>query len=82
VNTKKTKKFHVIDWDECPECGDELVVESMDDPNNPLPQNYVYDGDPVRCASCGCCGFVSADEDGVSLIWNDDRRSCGEGGGA
>jgi len=55
-----------IPWrEECPLCGNgDNEVYTVGDAG-------AYDGDEVRCASCGQTGHVSADEDGCDTVWED-----------
>ncbi len=44
-----------IDFDCCPECGDDIEADTD------APEGMFTDGDVVRCVSCGCVGQISCD---------------------
>ena len=40
-----------------------------------------YDGDPVKCPDCGAAAWISADEDGANVLWDEQsehNRACYE----
>lgn len=54
------------DWpDQCDNCGND--VEVLTDAGD----EYVYDGDEVRCVECGLTGWMSADEGDTWVNWNE-----------
>lgn len=58
-----TEKWIPIDWDECPECGDDC--EGLTDCDE---AGFFYDGDSVRCVACGHEGYAVVEEDGIAWV--------------
>lgn len=56
-----TKAWQHTDIDQYPECGDDLVIYTD-------AKIGCYDGDPVRCVSCGFESGMSVDEDGNAWV--------------
>lgn len=60
--------FEKIFWEECPNCGAELIVKTECDPKNDTSTLMHLCGDEVVCSeNCGYISSISADEDGVWL---------------
>lgn len=59
------KRWQELSAESCPECGDYLEVLTS------APENYMYDGDLVRCDECQITGWISADEDEASVHFHD-----------
>jgi len=59
-------------WKEHPEqcdlCGDDSEIFTDED----MSEGYGYDGDDLRCVSCGCKGTWSVSDDGSFCNWDHD----------
>lgn len=52
----------------CDHCGDDIQIFTGEDEE----EGYGYDGDPIRCVSCGAEGYWSvATEDNAYVNWLD-----------
>ena len=62
-------KYEKIFWEDCPNCGAELIVTTACDPKNDKDGKIWFcDGDDVRCANnCGFISAMSADEDSIMV---------------
>ncbi len=59
-------RWRDVDWPECGECGSH-DCETLTDAENP----YQFDGDTIRCKSCGELGQVMCDSEmPVTAFWN------------
>lgn len=63
------KIFEKIFWEECPNCGADLIVHSECDPiNDTSTLMYFSDGDEVVCSeNCGYISSISADDENAWL---------------
>ena len=71
MNNKIMVKYEKTFWEDCPNCGAELIASTECDPKDDKDgKTWFCDGDDVRCAdNCGFISAMSADEDGV---WVED----------
>jgi hypothetical protein len=62
-------KYEKIFWEDCPNCGAELIVTTeCDHKDDNDGTTWFCDGDDVRCAdNCGFISAMSADEDSVCV---------------
>lgn len=67
LNSKDMTKYEKYFWEDCPNCGSELIVTTECDPKYDKDgKKWFCDGDSVRCAdNCGFISAMSADEGGV-----------------
>ena len=63
------EQFKKIFWEECPNCGAELIVTTECDPKGDTGTAIWFcDGDEVVCGdNCGYVSAISADDGGVWL---------------
>jgi len=63
-----TKRWVLVDFDECPECGDD--VEILTDCEE---KGFFYDGDEARCCACHYPAQFSCDSETPGYIsWHDN----------
>jgi hypothetical protein len=61
-----SKHWKIVGWsDECPECGDGVMVFTDCDDDN-----WACDGDDAKCVGCGKKGWVAADGDRAWVNWD------------
>lgn len=58
------EKWKKLSWAECDECGsDDIEVKTSN-----KKEDWVYDGDDVRCTECGQKGAATCDGEGGAYI--------------
>lgn len=65
-------KPRLVDFDNCPHCGDELYAMT----DESLEPDLFYDGDTVKCAaepSCGVVGTMVADGETCYVSFDEDE---------
>jgi len=68
----KNFKHELPSFEDCPVCGSELTIYTNADQNvDEEPGWYAGDGDPANCQECGFEGYVSADEDGAFVTYDE-----------
>ena len=68
------REWKPLDWDECPECGDQIEVFTD------AAEGHACDGDAVRCCVCHWPGGTSVDEDDAFISWCEDYAEAREAG--
>lgn len=71
-------KYQMNSGEDCFICGDEFIIHT-DVPQDEKDANdeYIYlaqDGDLAKCPGCGAVGYVSADEQGAGISWDDSSE--------
>ena len=63
--------WYKLDFDQCPDCGDDLEVLQNNDP-----EYYGYlDGSEVRCVNCDAKLYMTVDEDEACYVnWVEDTE--------
>jgi len=69
------RKWKLVVWDECPECGCGAEVFTDAD------ENYAYDGDDARCdGQCGNVGSVTVDGEANAYVnWDNGDEWADQG---